>query len=578
MNVSSSKICAINGLKLSLLLWAGLCLLPLLNSDAYSSDLELLHTNNYVRYNEQNKKYYKITRSSPIHLLGAGNETMSFQMVVKGIENSDERLSIECPEFSGPAFFDIKNINHFSLEKCQEHFLPDCLVPFDDLTIANKYDLSNGFKVIWFDFHIPVNQAPGSYSGEIKVRIGGDKLRRVQIELQVYPFNLTMKPSLKADLNNYGVKFVKEWGVETGSDAAYRIERAFYRMAREHWMTFNPMPYKSQRGKPHLTMAPELEGSGDKIRVKDWREYDRRYGPLFDGTAFDDGIPIDHQYLPFNPEWPSEFSNYLTRRDVYEREWELIAGEFESHFSEKEWNKTVFQIYMNQKPRPHNRIPWNLDEPKGDKDYRALRYYADLVHTVFPPSENDRFKFRIDISHFYCDKHKGNRLKDFRRNRGQYLLESVDIWAISQHSMDSAVAQKQALKLRKKGKIIYEYFSGGRMPLIGEPLLKGVKYGWNSWLRKEDGILFWNTVKRADKVSDGKDFLIYAGQNRNFDGPIASIRLKAIRRGIQDYEYFKAASQYRNVDSITAKYMTENPEDYQKCRAELANIIISATN
>ena len=59
MNVSSSKICAINGLKLSLLLWAGLCLLPLLNSDANSSELELLHTNNYVRYKEQNKKYYK---------------------------------------------------------------------------------------------------------------------------------------------------------------------------------------------------------------------------------------------------------------------------------------------------------------------------------------------------------------------------------------------------------------------------------------------------------------------------------------------------------------------------------------
>jgi len=556
----------------------GLWLFLFFNGDAYSTEIKLLHTTAYLRYSDKNRQFFKEAGSSPIDLFAAGNETISFQLVVKGIENLDERLVFKASEFSGPAFFDIRNITFFSLDNCQKNFSPDCLAPFGEIASINEHDLGRGYKVVWCDLHIPSHQSPGSYSGGFQVMSEEKRIGDVRIKLQVYPFRLPEKPSLKVDLNNYGVKFVREWGLESGTAAAYRVEQAFYRMAGKHRMTFNPLPYKSQRGTPHPTMAPELEGSGDNIRIKDWRAYDRRYGPLFDGTAFEDGIPIDHQYLPFNPEWPSAFSNYLDRREVYEKEWGLIAREFEKHFRDKGWNQTVFQIYLNQKPRPNNRIPWNLDEPKGDADYRALRYYADLVHKVFPQAHDAKFKFRIDISHFYCDKHKGNRLKDFRRNRGQYLLEPVDIWAISKHSMDSKFAQRQALKLRDKGKTIYEYFSGTRMPLIDEPLLKGVRYGWNAWLRHEDGILFWNTVKYGDKSSDGRDFLIYTGKNRSIDGPIASIRLKAIRRGVQDYEYFKLASQYGNVDSLIKRYMTSNPADYQKCKDEMAKIIVSGTN
>jgi len=346
-------------------------------------------------------------------------------------------------------------------------------------------------------------------------------------------------------------------------------------MARKHRMTFNPLPYKSQRGTPHPTMAPTLESKGEKIRIKDWAEYDKRYAPLFDGTAFQDGIPLDHQYLPFNPEWPSKFSNYLDNREVYEKEWELIAREFVRHFKEKGWDKTIFQVFLNQKPRPNNRIPWNLDEPKGVADYKALRYFANLTHKVFRRAGNVKFKFRIDISHFYCDKHKGNPLKDFRVNKGNLILEPVDIWVISKHSMDSVIAQGHALKLKEKDKIIYEYFSGHRMPLITNPLINGIQYGWNAWLRQEDGILFWNTVKKKDRVSNGRDFLLYPGVIRGAKGPITSIRLKAIRRGIQDYEYFRLASKYKDIDPLIKKYMTENPDDYQKCKIKIAELIIA---
>src|SRR5204863_9538846 len=40
------------------------------------------------------------------------------------------------------------------------------------------------------------------------------------------------------------------------------------------------------------------------------------------------------------------------------------------------------------------------------------------------------------------------------------------------------------------------------------------------------------------RIYNGSGQLIYRGAVQGYDGPIPSIRLKAMRRGLQDYEYF----------------------------------------
>lgn len=339
-------------------------------------------------------------------------------------------------------------------------------------------------------------------------------------------------------------------------------------------MIFNPLPYRSQLGTPRPTMAPVLEGEGSHIHIKDWSEFDKRYGPLYDGSAFKDGQPIEHQYLPFNPEWPAAFSLYNENRQLYEEEWRRIAKEFAAHFREKKWAQTVFHIYMNQKPRPYNRIPWNLDEPKGVDDYQALRYFALLTREAFPADGFASYKFRVDISHFYCDKHQGDPTKDFRINNGSNIMEPVDIWVISKHSLGSTTARQHARELQFKGKTVYEYYAGSRMPLITDPLTVAVEYGWSAWLKNLDGILFWNTVKKNESASDGRDFLIYPGKRKQIMGPLASLRLKAIRRGLQDYEYLRLASHSKDIRPILINLDVNDPASFQLALKKLAIQII----
>ncbi len=294
---------------LFVLLLSGLLIFILLTRT--SSGVEIFHTTSFIRYAPNTKVHFTPTHSTKVLLYAAKNETISFQIVLSDIHKTAKQISIKTVDLKGKNTFSKKNMNLFLLRYCQESYQPDCLIPFqsgDPVSIeTTKEDADH--QAIWFDLYIPSHQPPGLYSGNIEIKLNEENPIKAVVELRVYPFTLPEKPSLKVDLNNYGVGFVKVWGYKAGSEKGYKIERAFYRMARKHRMTLNPLPYKSQRGNPHPTMAPKISGSGNNIHISDWSEYDKRYEPYFSGSAFEDGIPIDHQYLPFNPEWPSDFFN-----------------------------------------------------------------------------------------------------------------------------------------------------------------------------------------------------------------------------------------------------------------------------
>jgi len=220
--------------------------------------------------------------------------------------------------------------------------------------------------------------------------------------------------------NEYGDKYLQPFR-KAGypSSKLLEIERQIFRLFDQHNGVLNPLPYKSQKGTLRRGMGPTLVNDDLLHPQLDWSTFDRRFGPLFDGSAFNDGKPIEYFYLPFNP-----------------------------NCKEKKWTDTRFQVYMNQKPSPKNNIPWNLDEPKGVKDYQALRYFANLTHRIFANAQPLSIDFRMDISHFYCTKHRGNPQKDFRVNGGWDILAPVvDSWFISIHSLKSITARLKAREL-----------------------------------------------------------------------------------------------------------------------------------
>ncbi|MFQ5559903.1 MAG: hypothetical protein ACE5FU_04860, partial [Nitrospinota bacterium] len=320
--------------------------------------VELSYSDLAVTYALNKEKFIPLKRNSTIELFSARNEAVFFQVALTSFERSGI-LKIQKKGLSGEG--KRTRVNVYTVERCQTQFDSDCLIP---VTGLGELQASRGeLSVFFIELKVPEGVPQGEYRGAIQFFLGQSNVAVVNYKLKVHPFTLPKQPSLKVDLNNYGAGFVSEAGYSPGSeDAAFMIQK-YYRFVSEHGMVFNPLPYKSQRGNPHPGMAPILEGEGENIKVKDWTAYNRLYGPIFDGTLFASKIPIEHQFVPFNPEWPSDFKNFFSDRKRYETEWERIAKEFLLNFKKMGWYQTTFQVYLNQNPKPNNKIPWNLDEP-----------------------------------------------------------------------------------------------------------------------------------------------------------------------------------------------------------------------
>ncbi len=417
-------------------------------------------------------------------------------------------------------------------------FYPDILIPFtsgngplreSDAAPAELFPAARKLDFVLLEIEIPGNIAIKTLDIPLRISIDGvgvERSFRVQVLARPLP------PSrVELDFNEYGDKYLRPFLKQAGKQELRQIEQNIFQMAKRHGGALNPLPYKSQRGVPRKGMAPGILNDDLLHPQLDWEQYDARFGPLFSGEAFDDGQPISHFYLPFNPNWPAPFSLYKTDREKYEAIWKVFAREFLKHFENKGWTRTTFQVYCNQKPAKNNRIPWHLDEPKSVEDYRALRYYADLTHAVFPADHPVKVRFRIDISHFYCDKHRGHSGKDFRVNGGAEILQPVDIWVISAHSLRGNAAAQYARELIRQGKEVWLYsdtptiFAPGPMNL--EPL-------YFAWQNRLIGLLIWKSFAFQLNEDDGGDFIFYALTMNRKPLVLSSLRAKLLKRAIDD--------------------------------------------
>ena len=118
---------------------------------------------------------------------------------------------------------------------------------------------------------------------------------RIPVTLQVWDFTLPDHLSFLPEMNCYGLP---------------ENERDYYRLAHRHRTVLNRLPY-NQNGHMQEGCAPRWDSSRQTL---DWSAWDRRFGPLLDGSAFADlprpRVPVECFYLPLHENWPSSMEGY----------------------------------------------------------------------------------------------------------------------------------------------------------------------------------------------------------------------------------------------------------------------------
>ncbi len=476
-----------------------------------------------------------------ISVFGARNEIVAFQVILEAdaegasyvdvmleglTHSSGEKLSYK------PAPADVTDWRGREIERFTQHYLhitsgtrpgwfynreaplpdptgwvPDALVPENAVRGRGgmPFDIEASVNQgVWFDIYIPKNVPAGDYTGVVKVTEGERTVRELPVTLRVYDFTLPDERNFNAMIFFSSGQLTARHGSDSGE-----LTAAYHRLAHRHRVEF--------------THAYSPDAGPDMLARIDGSAFTPEHGYVGPGEGHGYRI-LPASFYGINQSWQGD-SAWAT------------ADAFITWLDKVKPDAITF-LYITDEP-PRDRYPW-------------IREVGE---------------------HLRANPGPGQRLPMFvTTGPREELAAGIDIWCTVTNRYNKERAAEQAA-LDKKW-----WVYNGHRPAVGtqvtdapavDPRVTPIacwRYGvelWFNWYANHwrhnhqssrarqhqnvwvDPVTFGgNGGVNGDGVMiyPGQD-LLYPDQDRGIRGPVGSIRMKNIRRGIQDYEYLVLAAR-----------------------------------
>ncbi|WP_257461787.1 DUF4091 domain-containing protein [Archangium lipolyticum] len=471
---------------------------------------------------------------SPVHLTAARNEFVSFQVGLHGGDSGLRNVRASLSALNGPT-----SIAGADLTLYREDFLttrratvpgetvgrwPDALVPdVDELAGETRnafpFDVSaRESRAIWVDVHVPLNAPPGEYHGAVEVT--GEGLRqRVPVRLTVVNAVLPSTPSLATAFLLWPPHVCRAYfgRTECSRQELEPLLANHHRMALEHRITLS-------------SAFPRAPGGAGRWGTPDWASFDATWGPFLDGTA-PSRLPgakmTSIEFLgEYTPEALADFVSHLRERGWLSRAYAYVGDE-PPYISS--WEETRRNLAVVGSSAPELRTL--LTAPIQDLEAQHL---VDAVSLVTPAVN-------------YVDGTKPPYVGDQRERYTDYLARpGYSMW-MYQSCMSHGCAYGTNAPENEPG-------AGWPSYMLDRPAAKGRAMQWLTFLGGATGELYYQTVGMLASAwedqfrfnGNGDGTLFYPGTLQRIGGgtpvPVASLRLKLIRLGVQDYEWLKMVS------------------------------------
>ena len=378
---------------------------------------------------------------------------------------------------------------------------PDPLIPVDNN--SNCTLQAHSTQPIWFDVNVPDNTAPGIYSGHVIIK---SDVGNIYLPVEVKVWNLLLPESRH-------ITAIYDLG---------RKEKSWYRFLAQ----YNVAPGR-------INAQPKFTYKDGQVYM-DTKEYDEEakflidelhinmvYGPSFFRTAgwFSGARPI-FDLQPYSPEYVKAY------KDAYRL--------FINHITEKGWRKN-FVTYLTDEPR----IPLAFD---------AIARVADMAKEVAPdvPIYVSGWRYIEEISGHITAWGIGaqgqfpTQLIEERRKAGDRFIYTTD----GEQCLDTPFPACERLMPWFCFKYEVEAFEFWRANYW---TYNPWKYGWHAYLDLR------NETRNPVRYPNGDGYIIYPGEEIGLSGPVPSIRLVAVREGVDDYEIFFALNKFAETGNRDAQ-------------------------
>lgn len=469
-----------------------------------------------------------------VKVYASRNSHKSFQIALRSINDMDAKISITSlqnihgnllpvPEIYQTGFVpvdfpvryyrtpDVSEYIRYYPEKAGSDgwrdWWPDPLIPFKDGTECKI--VANNTQPVWFDLHIPENTTPGMYSGHVIVESGTDKVF-MPVHVKVWQLQLPDKRNISAiyDLRigpgktpfGENLTDAKGW---SRFMAKYNTSPGMLAEARPEF-TYN-------NGKVHM----ETKAFDEIVHFFiDELNISMLYTPgFFYSVGWYSGAKPIFDLQPYSPE--------------YVKAWKDAYSMFINHITQKGWRKN-FVLYLS-------------DEPRIPLAFNAIARVADMAKEVAPdvPVYVSSWDYVEEIAGHITAWGIGAQgqfpveLIEERRNAGDRFIYTTD----GQQCLDTPFPATERLMpwfCFTYGADAFEFW--GSTWWTFNPW----KYGWHAFTKEGGG----EEVKNPVRYPNGDGYVAYPGDEIGVSGPVPSIRLIAIREGVDDFEIFNALKPY----------------------------------
>ncbi len=397
---------------------------------------------------------------------------------------------------------------------------------------------------LWVDVHVPKDAPAGTYQGTFRVTLQGGRSAEIPVTLTVWDFALPGGPTHRNHFGSFG-NVARWFDVKHDSERFQQIEARYCQAMAEHRIN-PPLP-----GRLLPTVKPDgsleivaerhaaLKQFIDELHVTDFEVPRAPFARLPHSTLRPD-------YKDIAPEQREKAQRYY--REYY------------AYLKQNGWEKRAY-VYL-------------LDEPNVRENYEQVLVLGQLVHEAAPelqvlvveqtyphePTWPD-IDAAVDI---WCP------LWSFidRDTVAQKLAQGDEVWSYTALVQRSPSYHPQYAQVKDKHPPYWH---------LDRPLLA---YRVPTWINRQYGItglLYWSTVTTVidpwynpafahPRHYNGGGFLFYPGTPCGIDGPIASMRIKALRDGMEDYEYFALLEQRAGPQAVRKIVDRIAPSWWEYCR------------
>lgn len=404
---------------------------------------------------------------------------------------------------------------------------PDPLVPRD---FGTQLPIPGSTTPFYLLSHVPYGTAPGTYTATLQVANGGEQVE-VPFSLRVWDFGWTRLSTASAfciSLANIE-RSIQGSGVRFSGVAKRQIIAAFYQMMQEHGIA------PSSTG-----LYPKVSAGG----TFDAGAYAADLEPLL-GAG---GLDLLNTQIPWMRWCPWSLSHYKPSAAKLQTYLTGLSRMYKAHG----WDKKAYAYIVDETTTT-----------------RAERQAEALARALHRASGKAGFRLRFLLT----DDPRPFGLGGVK-SKNTFLYDDVDIWALRYHYFFGRIPAVR--ERRAHGKEIWWYMytnaNVAKMPsyVIDKPHIDSRAWGWLMQKWDVDGLLNWG-FNRWGKASTGNGWrdpyrdplslavgkirangctsLVYPGYYPRYGlrdpyaPPVSSLRLEALRDGLEEREYLKLAKR-----------------------------------